>query len=58
MTAMINNDVAVYKAGIIKTPNYPMLKFSLLVIQLEKRSCRILLLQLRKSALIHFHFQR
>lgn len=36
MTGMINNEVAVYKAGIIKTLKYPMLKFPLLVIQLER----------------------
>jgi hypothetical protein len=51
MNAIIKTEVAVNKVGIIKTPNHPMYRrFSVLVIQLQKRPHRLSLSRLSKIA--------
>ena len=54
MNAMMNTEVAVSRVGIIRTPNQPMYKrFSVLVIQAEKRSHNETLSRLSKVAVIN-----
>jgi hypothetical protein len=53
MKAMMKQLVAVNNVGIIKTPNQPMYKrFSVLVIQEQKRSHKLVLSLLSKVAVI------
>jgi hypothetical protein len=53
MNAIIKTEVAVNKVGIIKTPNHPMSRrFSVLVIQLQKRPQRRSLSRLSKIAVM------
>lgn len=58
--AMMNTEVAVSRVGIIKTPNHPMYRrFSVLVIQSQKRPHRLALSRLSKVAvMIIFGFQK
>jgi hypothetical protein len=49
----MKTDVAVNKVGIIRTPNHPIYRrFSVLVIQVQKRSHRLALSRLSKVAVI------
>jgi hypothetical protein len=51
--AMMNTVVAVSNVGIIKTPNHPMYRrFSVLVIQEQKRSHKLALSRLSKVAVM------
>jgi hypothetical protein len=58
MKAMMNTEVAVNRVGIIRTPNHPMYKrFSVLVIQAQKRDQRFALSRLSKVAVMGFLFK-
>jgi|Transcript_7010 hypothetical protein len=56
MNAMMKQDVAVNKVGIIKQPNQPMYKrFSVLVTHAQKRSHKLALARFSKVAVIIFY---